>query len=80
MDEVGAGIAVKNTARCTMILLQGFGVPMRRIIMLTAVRRRTGSSKKTTVAVDTVPIVQRGGRSRLFLGSELFVRLYNTSS
>ena len=63
VDGVGAGTAVKNTARSTMILLQGFGVPMRRTSTPPAVRRRTGSSKKTTVAVDTVVIARRDGKS-----------------
>ena len=61
MDEAGAGIAVKNTAHFTTILLQGLDVPMPRICMVNAVERRTGSSRMITVAVDTVVIALRDG-------------------
>jgi len=73
VDEAGAGIAVKNTAQRTMILLQGFGVPMRRTNTASVVGRRTGSSKKTTVAVDIVVIVRRGGKMYFY-----WVRCYYT--
>jgi hypothetical protein len=61
VEEAGAGTAVKSTARSTMILLQGFGVPMRRTSTASVVERRTDSRKKTIVGVDTVVIVQRDG-------------------
>ena len=66
MDEAGAGIAVKNTARSTIILLQGYYVPMQRISTVSVVGRRTDSRKRNIAAVDTVAIVQRDGKKRLY--------------
>jgi hypothetical protein len=60
--EAGAGIAVKSTAHSTMILLQGFDVPMRRISTASVVGRRTDSRKMNTALVDTVVIALRGGK------------------
>jgi hypothetical protein len=61
VDEAGAGSAVKNTAHCTMILLQGYDVPMRRILTASVVRRNQASRRRTTVLVDIVVIALRGG-------------------
>lgn len=63
---VGAGTVVKNTVPCTMILLQGVSVQMQGISMENAVGGNRDSSKKTTVAVDTVVIVQKGGSAAIF--------------
>jgi len=62
VDEAGAGSVVKNTAHSTMILLQGFVVPMQRILTANAVKRRTDSNRMTTVVADTVVIALRDGR------------------
>lgn len=62
MGEAGAGIAVKNTAHSTMILLQEYDVQMQRILTANAVKRRTDSRKRSTVVVDTVAIALRDGK------------------
>ena len=49
-----------------MILLQGLSVQMQGISMENAVGGNRDSSKKTTVAVDTVVIVQKGGSAAIF--------------
>lgn len=62
MGEAGAGIAVKNTAHSTIILLQGYDVQMPRILTANAVKRRTDSRRRNTVLVDTVAIALRDGK------------------
>jgi hypothetical protein len=62
VDEAGAGIAVKSTARSTIILLQGYDVPMQRINTANVAERRTDSKKRNTAVVDTAAIVQRDGK------------------
>jgi hypothetical protein len=62
VGEAGAGIAVKNTAHSTMILLQEYDVQMQRILTANAVKRRTDSRKRSTVVVDTVAIALRDGK------------------
>ena len=66
VDGVGAGTVEKNTARSTMILLQGSRVRMPRISMESVVGRRRGSLRRPIVKEAIVAIVRRGGRSLPF--------------
>lgn len=59
----GAGIVAKNIAVFTMILKQGNGVTMLKIITtLCAVVKKPDSKKKTIVRVDTVAIAEDVGK------------------
>ena len=62
VDGVGAGSVEKNTARSTMILLQGSSVRMPRIFMGVVVAKRRGLPWRAIVEEDIVAIVQRDGR------------------
>jgi ribonuclease HII len=62
VDEAGAGIAVKNTAHSTIILLQGYDVAMQRINMANVAERRTDSRKRIIAVVGIAAIVQRDGK------------------
>lgn len=65
VDGVGAGIVEKNTARSTMILLQGSSVRMPRISMGSVVGKRRDLRPKPIVKEGTVAIARRGGSLRL---------------
>ncbi len=62
MDEAGAGIAVKSTARSTIILLQGYDVAMQRINMANVAERNRASEKRIIAVVAIAVIVQRDGK------------------